>query len=95
MIIIKIYNIYMVLLPFILRDSVFLSLRAPQCFRRYNVNYKLGRLQQTSPTREGDNNSADRVKRKVALVCSYVGSDYFGLQDMEVLNIPASKCFVQ
>ena len=85
-------KIIMVLFPFILRDSVCLSLRSPHSFRRYKVNYKLGRLHKISPTREDDNNSVDRVKRKVALVCSYVGSDYFGLQDMEVIKVPASQC---
>lgn len=82
----------MVLLLYTLRDSVLVSTRASRWFvrpsRTYKVHHKLGRvqrLQQTSPEKESNaENVKDRVKRKVAIVCSYVGSNYFGLQDMNV-----------
>jgi hypothetical protein len=82
----------MVLLLYILRDSIFVSTRASRWFvrpfRTYKVNHKLGRLQQTIPEKDSHaENVKDRVKRKVALVCSYVGSNYFGLQDMNVIKI--------
>lgn len=82
----------MVLLLYVLRDSVFVSTHASRWFvkpyRTFKVYHKFGSLQQTLSQKEGNNYAEhvnDRVKRKVALVCSYVGSNYFGLQDMNVI----------